>query len=181
MSKKRPRRGKPKIPRQPSNYDRDLQKLTDLYRSEYPDKPFSLVDLANWMIDTGKWEQVESNAVKELMRHLQRALRKVEITDGDEKGRYYHAFIAGETQLRLWGTIDNITPEDMRSSLQSRVNGSFCGVRKIDQDRRLFNKRRKPAGPIQLTFNFDARLEDETHSSEYVDQPPPEVDPESVD
>lgn len=171
MSRKH-RKGKPRVPKQPHKNDRDFWRFTDIYRAEHPGKKFCLEDLAAWMIDTGKWEPEEAIAVKELMRRLRRSLQRAKILDPDgNSSRKYHS-IPTDTQLRMWDSAEEISTEDLRLSLQDRVNSLFGGVKSINADANYHNNFRKPAKKIQLTFDFDARLEAEKHSSEYIDQPP---------
>jgi hypothetical protein len=127
------------------------------------------------MIRTGQWEQQEESAVKELMRHLQGALRAASFTDENgERVRKFHAIPTGENQGRLWDLMERISRDDMHASLQSRSGGAYGIIKQINRDQNYFNKHHNPGDKIQLSFNYDQRLEDEKHSSEYVDEPPPE-------
>lgn len=169
------KRGKAKKPRQSSKYERDLQKLAEQFMAEHPDGPgVGLQDVAEWMLASGHWEQRKSNAVRELMRHLQQALRVASIPDENgDPVRKYHSIPGEKTQGRLWAAIDVISPDNMRASLQARSGGAFGGVKQIDRDKNYFNKNHNQSDPILMSFNYDARLEDEKHSDEYVDEPPP--------
>jgi hypothetical protein len=152
--------------------------LTDQFIKAHPGRPVTLQELAEWMIRTGQWEQQRQNAVRELMRHLQRALRSATILDeNNEPVRKYHSFFVGGTQARLWALMKDMSNENMKGSLQARSTGAFGIVKQIHRDQNYFNGHYNTGDPIQLSFNYDQRLEDQKHSDEYVDQPPP-GDPE---
>lgn len=168
------RRGKQ--PRQPSQYEHDLQEATKLYKELHPG-PFSLIDVAQWMILTGRWSRQRGSAVKELMRHVQQALRGVTLKDeNNEPVRVYHAIPTGDGQERLWAEMPEMSNEQFKATLQARNSGAFGIVKQIHRDQNYFNKNHNPGDPIQLSFNYDARLEDAKHSPEYIDQPPPDDD-----
>lgn len=170
--------GRKKGPRPPTQYEHDLQQAARLYKESHPG-PFSLIDVAQWMIDTGRWERQRGSAIRELMKHLQQALRGVTFKDEDGKPvRVYHAVPTGEGQGRLWAEMPEMSNEQFKASLQARNSGAFGVVKQIHRDQNYFNKHHNSGDPIQLSFNYDARLEDEKHSAEYVDQPPPDDDPE---
>jgi hypothetical protein len=167
------RRGKPR--RETPKYERDLQRLAEQYMADHPGPGVGLQDVAEWMISHGLWEQKKSNAVRELMRHLQQALRNASILDENgDPVRKYHAIPGEKKQACLWSTMEEISPDNMRASLQARSGGAFGIVKQIDRDKNYFNKNHNPGDPIQMSFNYDARLEDDKHSDEYVDQPPPD-------
>lgn len=171
MSKRKRRRNE----QTPSLNDRDLQRLAEEYRANNPGKAMELLSLAEWMIDTGRWVHRRASAVAELLRQLRHALQIAKMED-EEFGRVriYHAFKGGETQGRLWAHIDDMIREDMRESLQARSTGAFGIVKQIDRDKGYYNAKINPGDPIDISFNYDERLEHEKHSAEYEDRPPEE-------
>ena len=72
--------------------------------------------------------------------------------------------------------MDQMSNENMGHFLQDRSTGAFGVVKQICRDHDYFNKNYNTGEPIQLSFDYDARLDDAKHSEEYVDQPPPEDD-----
>jgi hypothetical protein len=107
------------------------------------------------------------------MRKLRRALQLAKMED-DDGVRKYHAIIGLEEQKRLWAEMYELNPEEMRGSLQSRSSGTYGRVKQIDRDKNYFDKNVNPGDPIEISFNYDQRLADDKHSTEYEDRPPDE-------
>ena len=51
-------------------YDEALISLINDYRALHDDKPFTMDGVADWAIETGRWQPQKRNKLKELRRHL---------------------------------------------------------------------------------------------------------------
>jgi hypothetical protein len=164
--------------RQPfDKYKRDLEGFIPRYVAATGDQAWNTSKVAEWAIHNGLWEQRSISAVKQLARELSRVARQVYITgDNGRRIRKYHAFRLGDHQPMLWAEMEAINPEQMKEAKTMRRNKLASGVIQLAHDLDHFNQKHNPGDPILFDPNFNADLEEASHSAEYEDNPPPDDD-----
>jgi hypothetical protein len=71
-----------------------------------------------------------------------------------------------------------MVPDTLSAPLQQRRNGVLADVPQAERDLRYYNRNHNPGEPIQMTWNFDADVQDRDQPSEYDDTPPATDEPE---
>lgn len=158
-----------------SEYDRRLLKLIDKWREETGRTDWDLNAVVDWAEANGHWTPPRHDAKRRFARELAQAARHDFIEDENgQPVRRRHAYRVPGTQLTLWRMIDDLTPEQMRTSAQLRRRQIEGEVLQCDRDLRYYNDHVNPGDPIQLSWNFDEDVRESQMPTEYPDEPPPE-------
>jgi hypothetical protein len=166
-----------KKPRPLSTYTRQLLGIVDQYVEATGDSEPDLYEVARWASNNGLLDIPPIDVIRVMARALARACRQDYIEDENgEPVRHRHAVKEkrGDKQLTLWPKMENMTPEKMRVSLQSRRNGTLQDALQIERDKRYFNSHHNPGDPIEMDFNLNPDIEEHFLPSEYPDSPPEE-------
>jgi hypothetical protein len=83
-----------------------------------------------------------------------------------------HAFKEPGQQHTLWVKIEEATPHQMHVSAQARRKGVLMDVLQIDRDLGYFNNHHNPGDPIQMSWDFNADVDEQHMPTEYPDAPP---------
>jgi len=141
-----------------ANYNEQMQRLFDRYRSEVREAPAALDDVYAWAIKLGLWEGREDSIRAQFKEEMAQALREDYRTDAT--GRRYRAkhavrhMFAGK-QMSFWGDIDKDPRDYMEIAFaqkRRRIAGELHQL-KIDVDH--YNEKHPEETPIQLSLNFE--------------------------
>jgi hypothetical protein len=156
-----------------NKYDRDIDKMILDYITETGDKDWTRMKVALWAIRNHRWEQHEESAAKELARHIsQRARTKTFTTDEGDTVRKWHAWRPGDDQPTFWSSMDTITPENMRYSINSRRDKLVNGAVKAIIDAEYFNKHHNPGDPINVETDLTKDVNEKRQPGLYDDVRP---------
>jgi hypothetical protein len=141
-----------------ANYNEQMQRLFNRYRSEVREAPATLDDVYAWAIKLGLWEGREDSIRAQFKEEMAQALREDYRTDAT--GRRYRAkhavrhMFAGK-QISFWGDIDKDPRDYMEIAFaqkRRRIAGELHQL-KIDVDH--YNEKHPEETPIQLSLNFE--------------------------
>ena len=154
-------------------YDRDIDKMISDYIAETGDKDWTRIKVAQWAIANNRWEQHEESAIRELARHISQRARKATFIDDDGNTiRIWHAWRLGDDQPTFWSSMDTITPENMRYSINSRRDKLVNGAVKAVTDAEHFNKNHNPGDPIYVETDLTKEVNEKMQSGLYDDKRP---------
>jgi hypothetical protein len=141
-----------------ANYNEQMQRLFDRYRSDVREAPTTLDDVYAWAIKLGLWEGREDSIRAQFKEEMAQALREDYRTDAT--GRRYRAkhavrhTFAGK-QMSFWGDIDKDPRDYMEIAFaqkRRRIAGELHQL-KVDVDH--YNEKHPEETPIQLSLNFE--------------------------
>ena len=125
--------------------------------------------VAEWMIDTGRWEPRKSALVRQCSNHIKDALRAQTFTDPQgRKVRAMHPVVEERDgkQMSFWGDMREMSRTHMALSFQQRrrqIVGD-CGKLKTDVD--SYNDNFNKGNFVQLSLDFTSDvLEDQLGQS----------------
>ena len=157
-----------------SGYDRKLLRLMDLYAEETGVKEIDFNEMALWA--EGKhWNPSQSSARKKFARELARAASRdfIEDEDGEPvRRRLSYTINTPRKQGTFWKLMEDMSPEEYRTSAQVKRRRMRGEVLQADRDTRYFNNHYNPGDAIQLSWNFDLDVEESRMPTEYPDVPP---------
>ena len=157
----------------PNKYAKDLELFIAAYILATGDQAWTTLKIANWLIDSGQWEDRKINSARFLSRQLSRAAREATITDDEgNRIRKYHAYRLGPQQPMLWSEMERIQPEQMNESKTMRRNKLAAGNVQLYLDLGYYNKHHNPGEPILFDPDYTKDIADRTHSDDYDDTPP---------
>jgi hypothetical protein len=162
----------------PDNYDRLIEQMIVDYVAATGDQEWSREKVARWAIEQDRWEQRQANAVKELSRVIGRVARKTTFTneDGDEV-RKYHSWRPGPKQPTFWSSMEAITPEHMRESINARRDKLVDGAVKVTIDAEHYNKHHNPGDPIVVDPDLSRDVREKRAPGLYDDVAPDDSEP----
>jgi hypothetical protein len=156
-----------------SKFDRDIEKMIADYIAATGDNDWNRLKVAAWAIANGKWEQHKASAVRELARVISRVAGKSTFVDEDGNTvRKYHAWRLGHDQPTLWSSIDTITVENMKFSINSRRDKLVNGAVKAIIDAEHFNKHYNPGDPIHIETDLTKDVNEKRQPGLYDDTTP---------
>jgi hypothetical protein len=162
---------------QPSQYQKQLLDVIDLYIDETGHTSIDLGEVVQWARANGHLELPAVDINKILTRALARVSRNDHVEDENgEPVRRRHAYKIrqGDIQLTFWFRMEDGTPDQMRLSMQQRRKGIAADVFQAERDVKYYNAHYNPGDPIPRDWNFNADVSEREHSSEYDDTPPEE-------
>ena len=170
---------KKKKVRKSSVYSRQMIAIIDEYKAVTGRAEVDQHEVATWAIANGKWTMPKVDVRKKLARDLAIAAREDYIQDDNgEPVRRRHAYklATGNGQQTLWVNIENATPTVMKLCVADRRRGIHNDVGQLDRDMNHYNKHYNPGAPIQTSFNFTEDMEEKSEQTEYIDQPPDDLE-----
>ena len=152
---------------------KDLEQFIAAYILATSDQAWTTFKIADWLINTGKWEDRKINATRYLSRQLSAAARQATITDEDGNSiRKYHAYRLGPQQPMLWSEMESILPEQMNESKTMRRNTLAAGNVQLWLDLDYYNKNHNPGEPILFDPDYTNDIADRTQPDDYNDTAP---------
>jgi hypothetical protein len=144
-----------------ATYTKQMQRIVSEYRVSGQPWPSGTRTIANWAIETGRWQLPASAAISKCAEDLQAAMREDYFTDerGRRVRRLHPATIrANGQQLVLWDDIRTASRDHMHLSFQQRRRGIVGDLRQLKVDVDSFNHARTDVEPIQIEFDFTMDL-----------------------
>jgi hypothetical protein len=141
-----------------ANYNEQMQRLFDRYRTEVREAPTTLDDVYSWAMNNRLWKPRDESIRAQFKEEMAQALREDYRTDA--AGRRYRAkhavrhMFAGK-QLSFWGDIDKDPRDYMEIAFaqkRRRIAGELHQL-KVDVDH--YNEDHPDETPIQLSLNFE--------------------------
>jgi len=143
--------------RPPSQYNRQLLDVIDLYCRETGSTTVDLAAVVVWARANNHLDLPRVDINKILARALARASRQEYIEDENgEPVRRRHAYKVqeGEKQLTFWFKMEDGTPDQMKLSTQQRRKGIASDVFQADRDVKYYNVHYNPGDPIVPDWDF---------------------------
>ena len=136
--------------------------------------------VAQWMIDTGQYEERPYSTVKRCKRELVRALRDQKEKDpADREVRSMHPITWHENgeAHSLWSHLYDMHPAKAHASLRLRVRQVEAQVKQVETDRLSYNDFNIHGAQLPL-FDYDLNktLTESSLPTEYSDEPPADHD-----
>lgn len=144
-----------------ASYSKQMQRIVAEYRASGTGWPASSKTIANWAIENGKWELLQSAALAKCADDISRAMREEYITDAQgRRVRVKHpaTIRRGSEQLVLWDDLRTAPREHMRLSFQQRRQQIVGDCKQLKTDVDSYNDRNLDAEPIQMIFDFTRDL-----------------------
>jgi hypothetical protein len=131
------------------------------FESEHSRLPFDLHEVYSWASTSGLWYPPLDLAERRFVDEVSSVLREEYITaDDGTRVRYYHAVTRGR-QGALWANLDTGSKEHLFEGFSQRRTQSLGDCRQLKNDIDYCNRKRFSDAPMQISFNFDADLEEE--------------------
>jgi len=134
-----------------------------------------LEQVAEWAVNTGRYQRQPMSIVKQCKRELSQALRVEYYTDpqGREVRRMHPVRIKdpdGE-QMVLWADIQFAKPNHMRVSFQQRRQGILadCKQHKVDVD--SYNENNRFSASLFFDYDFNPDLQESELPTKYLEGP----------
>ena len=146
----------------PSFHEQMLH-MVDEYRAAGQPWPSTSRQLAAFALERGLYEPHQGRLLSIVADEFSRAMREQYIKD--PQGRSVRAkhvarlVVEGE-QKRLWDSIDTAGPEFMQAALQQRRHQIVGDGKQLKTDTDSYNENWNSAADIQMSFNFEADLEE---------------------
>lgn len=155
-----------------------FQKAARDYRAE---KGVAEVDpdaVADWMVETGRYEERPSTPAKRCRQELVKYMKDERTIDPQGREvRLNHPVPMtrnGETKT-LWGTIWELAPRFMRRSLGGRMRQIEATIARHRTDNLSYNDNNKHGGQVMLfDYDFNKMIAERDQPTEYPEAPPPD-------
>ena len=152
-----------------------LQQIVDDYMKEFQVDEIDLDSVADWAVETGRYQRKTITIAKQCKRELARVMRSEHLVDpqGREPRKWHSVRVgSGPEQLILWAKFTKAKPNHMRISLQQRRQGIFGRVKqhKVDLDSYNDNNSFKAKLPL-FDYDFNKDLEEGQYPTDYPDDP----------
>ncbi len=161
--------------RSQSNRDRQFQEWLELYVEETGQTEIEMFDVAVWAVNNEHCDLPRSDALKQLAKQFSKSASTAMIT-GDDGGPVRKFLPYRETkglkQQTFWSDIHDLSIDKMKHSVQLVRRQVRSTVIQAERNIEYFNSHINPGDPIQLSWNFDADIEESRMPSEYNDTPP---------
>jgi len=152
-----------------------LQKHADEYVAETGIIEFSIADLSEWALNTGRYDPPKDLVRKKCREEYSRALREQYITGHDGqpvRAKHVRRVKRGDEQLYLWADIRVASRSRMLASLGQRREQVAGECRQIDRDKTHWNHLNPSENPIQIVFDFTDDVEEGRFSGDYPPKQP---------
>ena len=161
--------------RQQSQQDRQIQSIIEKYVAETGQTELVMPEVTAWAVKNGHCDLPIADALKQLAKQFSKAASTAMITGDDGKPvRKFLPYreVKGHKQLTLWSDIHDLSIENMRCSVQLVRRQVRSTIIQTDRNIEYFNNHVNPGDPIQLSWNFDADIDESKLPDEYDDTPP---------
>lgn len=143
---------------------RQLQSIVHDYMEEFGVDEVDLDVVAQWALDTGRYQRKPLDMLKQCKRELSRALRSEHHVDpqGREVRTMHPVRVKdGPEQLVIWADIRNAKPSHMRVSLQQRRQAILrdCYRHSVDTESYNDNNTFKVTLPL-FSYDFNTDLDE---------------------
>lgn len=152
-----------------------LQKHADEYVAETGNTEFSIADLSEWALSTGRYEPPKDLIRKKCREEYARAMREQYITTAEGqtvRAKHVLRIKQGDEQLYLWADIRDSSRARMTACLGQRREQVAGECRQIDRDRSYWNQLNPSESPIQIVFDFTDDVEEGRFSGDYPPRKP---------
>jgi hypothetical protein len=134
-------------------------------------------DFAAWAWNNHRWSVPQIDPIRVIRRQAARALRDSFDLDPQERlVRRFHHFVAEDPETRdkidHWVDIQTAPPEQMELSFAVRRRGIFDDVRQLKTDLDSYNQNNHFGASLQMDFNFNVDLQEQSFPVEYPTEPP---------
>ena len=153
-------------------YREAMVDIAESYHAEHGSEPVTSRVMGEWAIAKGLWEAQAEKVLGIFIRDMATALQhqiheapngqemrtwmSIRISRADESGK--------ETQQFLWIDVREAKASQVRQAFMQRRHAVADDARALYRDQEAYNSNYLPKGeePIQLSFNFDDELEDDS-------------------
>jgi hypothetical protein len=144
-----------------ATYTKQMQQIVDEYRLARQPWPASAKTMAEWAINTGRWQMPASAVLNKCASDLADAMREEYYTD--PKGRRVRLLHPAATRRQgvmftEWDDIRTATRQHMLVSFQQRRKAIVGDCRQMKVDLDSYNEFRSKEQPIQASFDFTMDL-----------------------
>jgi hypothetical protein len=134
-----------------------------------------LEQVAEWAVETGRYQRQPLNIVNQCKRELSQALRVEYMKDpqGRDVRRMHPVRIKDEggEQMVLWADIEYAKPNHMRISFQQRRQGILADCRQHKTDVESYNDNNRFKASLLFDYDFNADLQELELPTKYPDGP----------
>ena len=153
-----------------------LQAIVDDYMREFKVDEVDLDSVADWAVETGRYQRKTITIAKQCKRELARVMRSEHLVDpqGREPRKWHSVRVGtGPEQLILWAKFTKAKPPHMRISLQQRRMGILGRVRQHKTDLDSYNDNNSFKATLPLfDYDFNKDLEEGQYPTDYPDSDP---------
>jgi hypothetical protein len=140
-----------------ANYKQQLQKIVEEYRAEGQPWPATAKGIADWALQTGRWEMPVAAIRKRCAEDIAAAMREEYTTD--RKGRRVRLLhpaplLDSVERTIVWDDIRTAPRSHMELSFQHRRQGIVGDCRQFKTDVDSYNDAHPADEPIQIVFDF---------------------------
>lgn len=144
-----------------TTYKKQMQKIVEDYRLAEQPWPASAKTIADWAIETGRWQFPRAAIHRRCAEDIAAAMREEYTTD--RKGRRVRLLhpaplFAAMDHTMVWDDIRTAPRKHMEMSFQHRRQGIVGDCRQFKVDVDSYNDSHEGDEPIQIVFDFTMDL-----------------------
>ena len=146
-----------------ATYNEQLQHLVDRFFEETKATRATKLEIAGWMLREDLWKPPPEMILRKAAEDLARAMREDYYIDPQGRHvRVKHAarIVEDGVQSTFWADLRFASEQHMEIALKQRRTQVVADCHQLKMDVDSYNQNRKPAKPIQMSFDFTLDLEE---------------------